>query len=335
MESIAPSTPLPSRLGPSGTDDPFALPFCAFPRAADVARHGLYDLPEPLPRLDFARAERHRRRRHRAVPASLLPPERVLELATVIGASFAQREPQSRHLRLPGLPPPALAGARHSDGLGTDSFGPWTTVRVLYWFARLLILTDPGSPRSAVRLNTAALEQSLAILDETGNVIGGAFNDAVPPPGAAAEMRADDPFLDVVLGFAGPILSFLGAQDEVAIAALSRDPAFAEAHARGRVGHHYMVARSDALPKTDAFELVAATAERYAELGFAYVLTEATNQWTGAACEALGGVRVHFAPFRTERRVAASPVPHPHEVTSRDGYLAGKDSGSMLYVLRL
>jgi hypothetical protein len=53
---------------------------------------------------------------------------------------------------------------------------------------------------------------------------------------------------------------------------------------------------------------VAATAAQYRALGHGFVVVEATNQWTGAACEALGATRV---------------------------FLAGKDSGSMLYVVRL
>ena len=96
-----------------------------------------------------------------------------------------------------------------------------------------------------------------------------------------------------------PVYAQLGAQDVEALAALSdRYPAFRKAYAEGKVGHHLLIARSDALAKEDAFELVAASAERYQALGYGYMVTEATNQWTGAAFEALGGVRVHFAPFR-------------------------------------
>ncbi len=95
-----------------------------------------------------------------------------------------------------------------------------------------------------------------------------------------------------------------------------------------------MVARSDALAKADAFELVASSTAHYRWLGFEYMLVEATNQWTGAACEALNGVRVHFAPFRL-RRVVPSGYIRPDETTSPDGYLSDKNSGSMFYVIRL
>jgi hypothetical protein len=67
---------------------------------------------------------------------------------------------------------------------------------------------------------------------------------------------------------------------------------------------------------------VAASAERYQELGYSYVVTEATNQWTGAAFEALGGVRVHFAPFQARQAVSKSSVPLEGITTSSNGFLS-------------
>jgi hypothetical protein len=317
------------------TPVPRPLPHCTYPGASDVASHGLQPLPDVLPLATLPAAMPHRSRRYRAVPADRLPSSAVLELARIVATSFARREPQCRHVRPPSVPPPALRDARHTDGFGGEVFGPWSTERLLYWFIRLLILTDPTSARSAVATNDAAIAQSLAILDDAGRVIGGALNDTLPPHGTALALRDGDPFLDAVMGFIGPVMELLATQDDESVAALSRFPEFAAAHAAGRVGHHFMVARSDALPTLDAFELVAATAERYRDLGFAYVIIEATNQWTGAACETLGATRVHFAPFRTRQAVTPSQFPLPHEPTSPDGYLARKDSGSMLYVLRL
>ena len=128
----------------------------------------------------------------------------------------------------------------------------------------------------------------------------------------------------------------MGAQDAEALTALSeRYPAFREAYEKGKVGHHLLVARSDDLPKGDAFELVAASAERLRALGYSYMVTEATHQWTGAAFEALGGVRVHFAPFQAEQAVPESAEPLDGVTTSPDGFLSDKDSGGMFYALRL
>jgi hypothetical protein len=239
-------------------------------------------------------------------------------------------------LRPAKLPPAELREALQADPFGEAAFGPWTTERLLYWFIRLLVFTEATSPRSAIAVNAEALAQSLAILDDTGDVIGGALNETIPSLGGPPAFRRDDPFLDAVLAFVEPVLALLGGQDAEALKALSvAYPEFRDAHAAGKVGHHFMVARSDSLPKSDAFELVAATAARYQTLGYAHMVIEAINQWTGAACEALGATRVHFAPFRAQRTVRRSVEPLADTVTSPDGFLSSKDSGSMLYVIRL
>ena len=180
------------------------------------------------------------------------------------------------------------------------------------------------------------MARSVAIVDGRGQVIGGAFNDTMPPLDVEPEFREDDPFMAAVLEWAEPVVAQLGTQDAEALTALSeRYPAFREAYAEGKVGHHLLVARSDDLPKGDAFELVAASAERYRALGYEYMVTEATNQWTGAAFEALGGVRVHFYAFQARPAVRQSDEPLEGVVTSPNGFLSDKDSGGMFYVLRL
>jgi hypothetical protein len=317
-------------------DGPSSLAYCVYPRASDVGEHGLQALPEVLPLVDFPQAQPYRSRRHSTVVAARLTPDRVLEMARVVGGSFARREPQSRHLRPPKLPPAGLMQARHNDPFGDASFGPWTTETLLYWFIRLLVLTDPASPSSAVRVNEETLAQSLAIVDQTGRIIGGALNETMPPPDAPHVFRRNDPFLAAVLSFVEPILSMLSTQDAEALTALcGRYPAFRQAYARGKVGHHFMVARSDALAKADAFELVAATAAHYQALGYAFMAVEASNQWTGAACEVLNGTRVHFSPYRARPVVRRSAGPLADLVTSPDGFLSNKDSGCMFYVIRL
>jgi hypothetical protein len=316
--------------------EPRPLPHCSYPGAAEVAQHGVQLLPAVLPLVDFERARAHRSARYLAVPATHLMPAQVLRLADVVATSFARREPQCRHLRPARVVPAGVREAVHVDPLGRSAFGPWNRERLLYWFIRLLVLTHPASPRSAVAVNGEALAQSLAILDDRGDVIGGAINETMPLLDGPASVREGDPFLDAVLAFVAPVFELLGAQDAEALKALSvAYPEFREALAAGKVGHHFMVARSDALPKTDTFELVAATAARYRALGHAFMVIEATSQWTGAACETLGATRVHFAPFRARRTVRESEEPLADVVTSPDGFLSEKDSGSMLYVIRL
>ena len=80
---------------------------------------------------------------------------------------------------------------------------------------------------------------------------------------------------------------------------------------------------------------MAASAERLRALGYSYMVTEATHQWTGAAFEALGGARVHFAPFQTKQAVPRSAEPLEGVTTSPHGFLSDKDSGGMFYALRL
>jgi hypothetical protein len=312
------------------------LPYSAYPKAADVSHHGIQPLPASLPLVNFARAEPYRSSRYSTFLATELTKEQLLQSAWVIGAGFARREPQARHLRPPKYPPAGLMEARHTDPFGTDPFGSWDTETQLYWVTRLTALTDPTSSPDAIQINEETLEQSLAIVDGEGHVIGAAFNETMGPFDVEPPLREGDPFLDTVISVWAPVYGALGAQDAEALPALSeRYPAFREAYAQGKVSHHFLIARSDDLPKGDTFELVAAGAEICLTLGYEYLVTEATNQWTGAAFEALGGVRVHFRPFLVEPAVPESEEPLEDVTTSPNGFLADKDSGGMFYVIRL
>jgi len=318
------------------SDEARPLPYSAYPRARDVSQHGIQPLPASLPLVDFARAALHRSSRYSTVLATELTREQLLQMAWVIAAGFARREPQARYLWPPKHPPAGLMEASHTDPLGTDSFGSWDTETQLYWVTRLTALTDPTTSADAIEVNEEILAQSLAIVDWDGRVIGAAFNETIPPFDVEPPFREDDPFLDTVVGVWEPVYAALGAQDAEALTALSeRYPVFREAYAQGKVSHHFLVARSEDLPKGDAFELVAASAERSQALGYSYMVTEATHQWTGAAFEALGGVRVHFYPFQARPAVRKSAAPLDGVVTSPNGFLSDKDSGGMFYAIRL
>jgi hypothetical protein len=333
MTQHKPATVLDETTSPG---EPRPLHYAAYPKAADVERHGLQPLPEYLPPVDFARAEPYRSSRYSAVDAKGLTTEQILQAAWVIADGFARREPQARHLRPPKNPPAGLMEARHIDPFGTAPFGSWDTATQMYWIVRLAALTDPTTPRDAIEINEDVLEQSLAIVDGGDRVIGAAFNETMPPFDVEPPFREGDSFLDTVFTVWEPVYAALGAQDAEALAALSaRYPAFREAYEEGKVSHHLQIARSDELPREDAFELVAASAERCLALGYEYLVTEATNQWTGAAFEALGGVRVHFSPFLTSPAVARSDEPLENVTTSPNGFLSDKDSGGIFYVVRL
>src|SRR5919112_5718018 len=320
----------------ASADEPHPLPYCEYPTASDVAQHGVQLLPASLPLVDFARAQPYRSRRYSTDLAPDLTPAQMLQMAWVIATGFARREPQARHLRPPKHPPAGLMEARHTDPFGTDSFGSWDTETQMYWIVRLTALTDPTSSADAIEVNEETLEQSLAILDGEGRVIGAAFNATMAPLDVEPPLREGDPFLDTLLGAWEPVYGALGAQDAAALPALSeRYPEFREAYEKGKVSHHFLISRSDGLPKEDTFELVAGSAECCRERGYEYLVTEATNQWTGAAFEALGGVRVHFRPFQVEPAVPKSDEPLEDVTTSPNGFLSDKDSGGMFYVIRL
>jgi hypothetical protein len=318
------------------SDEARPLPYSAYPTARDVSQHGIQPLPASLPLVDFARAAPHRSSRYSTVLATELTREQLLQMAWVIAAGFARREPQARYFRPPKHPPAGLMEASHTERFGTDSFGSWDTETQLYWVTRLTALTDPTTSADAIEVNEEILAQSLAIVDWDGRVIGAAFNETMPPFDVEPPFREDDPFLYTVVGVWEPVYAALGAQDAEALTALSeRYPVFREAYAQGKVSHHFLVARSEDLPKGDAFELMAASAERSQALGYSYMVTEATHQWTGAAFEALAGVRVHFAPFQAQPTVRKSEEPLEGVVTSPNGFLSDKDSGGMFYVIRL
>jgi hypothetical protein len=240
------------------TFEPLPLPHCSYPSAADVVQHGVQRLPATLPFVDFERARPHRSRQYATVPARHLTSAQIIRLAEVVGTSFARREPQCRHLQPARILPAGLRGATHKDPFGRSAFGLWSQERLLYWFIRLLVLTDATSPRSAIELKADALAQSGAVLDENGDVIGGALNETMPRREGPPSFRQGDPFLGAALAFVEPVFALLGAQDAEALKALSvAYPDFRHALAQGKGGHHFMVARSDAFSTLEAFELVA------------------------------------------------------------------------------
>ena len=193
----------------ASSDGPSHLPYVAYPKAADVDQHGLQPLPESLPLVDFAQAQPYRSR-YTTVIATDLTQAQVLQMARVIAASFVRREPQARHLRPPKHPPAGLMEARHADPYGTDPFGSWDAETHMYWIIRLTALTDPTSPQGAIEVNEEILAQSLAIVDEEGRIIGGAFNETMSPFDVMHEFR-EDPFLAASLAAWEPVYAQLGA----------------------------------------------------------------------------------------------------------------------------
>jgi hypothetical protein len=249
-----------------------------------------------------------------------------------MGRSFAKRDPVSRHLILPPHPPAYLEGVEHTDALGTESFGSWTLENLIYWFVRTFLITTPGDN---MRLNEEVLSLSYVMMDGD-EVMGGSFFEPLPPTDEEPTLEPDDDFRMAVMEHLDPIFSVLGFQNAECTGVLSaHSTAFQQARAAGKIVHHFMLARFDALPVLDTFELMMVPHQLLREQGYEYIVTEASHQWTGAAFEAEGAVRVHYIPYRHEKVLPVSADPGTDRVTSPDGYLSDKDSGCMFYVLRL
>jgi hypothetical protein len=293
MSPVAGSPEFPAKMS---SDEPRPLPYSAYPKARDVARHGVQPLPASLPLVDFAQAQPYRSSRYFTVLATELTTEQLLQMAWVIAASFARREPQSRHLRPPKYPPAGLMEARHTDPFGTDSFGSWDTETQMYWIIRLTALTDPTSSGDAIEVNEETLAQSLAILDGEGRIIGGAFNETMPPFDVEPPFRKDDQFLDAIVGVWEPVYAALDGQDAEALMALSeRYSEFREAYAQGKVGHHLLVARSEDLLKrmpSSSWRRARSTTGRSATSTWLLKLPisgpgRSSRHWVGCACTSI------------------------------------------------
>jgi hypothetical protein len=315
---------------------PRQLPFCDYPSAKDIDLHGVQLLPDELPIVNLKAVQRYRSNQYDVVGTEILGPSQILQLVREMALSFSKRSPLARHIVPPKYPPNGLQDAEHTDEFGTDKFGEWTSANIIYWLFRLFLLTDPTSPSSAVETRKDVLEHSLAILDDNGQVIAGALRETRLPDDGSSEFRQNDIFLKAVLSFIGPLLKILVNQTHEAISALvDKYPAFRDAYYRGKVGNDSQIARTDAFPKEHTFELVAATIEHFRADEYKFLVTQAVNQWTGAAYEALNGVWVHFHPYQVEKILPESLEPVEGMTTSPNGFISDKDSGSMFYIVRL
>ncbi len=312
------------------------LPHCHYPKAEDSHAHGLQLLPDELPLLDLTLAQPYRSRTFRAIPIETFSHEQVLELIRVIAKSFVLNEPMNRHMVPYVKPPQVIMESTYLNLYGENIFGEWEKENVFQWVIRLLVFDQLKDKLDRNISNNFAKQLSLAILDDYGKIIGGALSIHFL---SGSSGNAPDPgniFSKVIIGVMQPIVNMLISQEEASIAALSdKYPEFHKALIDARVGELFMIARSPLLPREDTFEMVAASLERFRDLGHHYVVTAAANQWTGAAFEIMGGVRVHFAPYRAKKTVKESLEPLPDETSTRDGFISAKDSGCMFYMIRL
>ena len=312
------------------------LPHCHYPKATDSHAHGLQPLPDALPLLDLTQAKPFRSTTYRAIPIETFSHEQVLELIRVIAKSFVLNEPMNRHM-VPYLNPPQLIKeSAYLNLYGENIFGEWNKENIFQWVVRLLVFDQLKDRLDRNVSSNFAKQLSLAILDEHGKIIGGALSIRFLAGSSGNAPDSENIFSQVLIGVMQPIVNMLINQEEFSIAVLcDKYPEFHKALIGGKVGELFMIARSPLLPTEDTFELVAASLQRFRDLGYHYVLTAAANQWTGAAFEMMGGVRVHFAPYRAKKTVKESLEPLPNETSTRDGFLSAKDSGCMFYIIKL
>lgn len=310
------------------------IPRCTYPSANDTNLHGLQSLPETIPSVDWEATETYRSKNFSALPLREFSKDKILETAKIVADAFAINEPVQRHLKVPKEMPKNLTDYVHSDIFGTDHFGEWTKPNIIYWIIRLFVLTNPSDPLGEIRIHPDLKKYSLAILDIDSTVIGGAFNSVARVE--ESPNREPDPFIGACFMFNKPVFDLIFPQEHEALEALKDTyPHFKHALENHKVGSHFLVAGSPKLPSEDTFELVASSAQTFMEKGFEYMIVGAVNEWTGAACEVLNGIPVHFVPFRAEKRVPTTNEALPTERYSADGFLSDKDSGSMFYVVKL
>jgi hypothetical protein len=312
---------------------PLKLPWCEYPTAANTTQHGLLEIPEEIPVVNFESAYKYRSNSYQSISINDLNRSQIIKMAHMVASSFAINEPMNKHVHPPKCMPLEILNIEHKDPFGTDPFGPWTTENILYWFVRLMVLTNPSDPSGQIGLNREVFKHSLAIV-ENGNVIGGAFNLSLSFE--EEKWRTEAPFLDAVFIYQDPIVNFFHKHEHKALLALDEKfPTFKSAHHTGKIGYIFMIARSPKLPSSHVFELFAASFEHFQKEGFEYMVITGTNNWTGAASEALGAIRVYFAPFRDKSRIAIEQAAKENEPYSNDGFISAKDSGVMIYTVKL
>ena len=132
---------------------PVNLPWCTYPPSSEIQQHGLFNLQKELPLINFGSARKFRSHKYTTVPLIENDKPQILELARIIANSFAINEPMNRHVHPPRQIPKQIIDVTHSDAFGNDPFGAWTTENLLFWFVRLILMTDPSHPIGAIRMN--------------------------------------------------------------------------------------------------------------------------------------------------------------------------------------
>lgn len=310
------------------------LPYCEYPKAKDIASHGLQELPSILPSIDWGKVNRYRNVNFNRSYVSLLDYDEILESAHLVAKSFAKNEAMRRTLKPARVMPHELKTYTHTDELGRGSITEWSAENIEFWTIRLFHLTNPSDLMGSIHLNNDSNDLSLVFYNDKNEMVGVVYNSTVnvnePLP------RVTDPLMVAVSKEFEPIHKIVSNSENQAHDLLKEKyPEFDIALANKKVCTIYQLAKSEDLPSEHAFELFASAMEELKNKGFSYMVTCAANQWTGSACEVFNGIRVNFEPYRAVQRVNKSGDNILTEPYTNDGFISNKDSGLMYYIVKL
>lgn len=177
-------------------------------------------------------------------------------------------------------------------------------------------------PRTQVEFLGTIMERkdvqkiSVVVQDEEGQRRSAGINETLPPPPQDDTEPHKESKVPEQLK---PLIVFLEKQDKEGVEFMAKHlDGFAEAWKDSRVGHHMMVAGET--PR-DAEAAFVCSMLRFRDLGFRFVLVEASNPWTASCCEKFGCTAIQLEAF-ADHPVGESVVGPP-------------DSGCVLYVMDL
>lgn len=308
------------------------LPFCDYPTSEDTEAFGQQCLPDQLPEIDWEKVKKYNLPEVSSLALSTLKGKEVLEVAKVIANGFVEKEPTQRYLKAPSRFPESL-NSSYYDAFGKTDFGPKTAKNAFYWLIRLVFLTNPYSSEYCVPKNNKLLSFSVTSRDTKDIPQAGIL--CMPLSTNQKQMREDE-FMQSIIGMHLPGLELVFSQEHDALDHLTSNyNAFKTALEEDQVVNLLMLAKTELFSTTQMFALLVKTIKQLKTKGIKYVTASASNQWSGAALEALNASRVHYSPFRNKKRVALTKNATENEVHSKDGYLSDKDSGMMFYIIKL
>ena len=337
------------------------VPFLKFPTHAETHRHGMQPLPTTLdvPQINPSSVLPYCMSENTASSVEFkswteLSKNDVLELVRMVGLGFAAYEPMCRHLNAQ-LMTDELRDAEYEDALGRHSWGhhtlaeqkemtkedlPLTLADALTWWIRMAFISDPeveGRP-----LQQETLKRSTVAIDtKTGDFLGALIGvPATLPPSSDAphpSPPADCVFQRECNKAIGPIGQLIEDMEGAAVPALiTAYPAMKQAFEQHKVTCAFMISKSSQIEVSHSLpvDLFRAHMEQQIALGHKYIVTEASNPWTGAVMEAMGATPTYFAPHRSIGGIVKSDEPVEEGPSSSNGYVSDKDSGIMYYAGR-